>query len=68
MSDRPGVVVGIDGSTESRTAVQFALEEAARRGTGVRVISGLLPPQYWPDAYDRRDEGGPARDCATGRG
>ena len=51
MSDRPRVVVGIDGSTESRTALEFALEEAARRGTGVRVISGLLPPQYWPDAY-----------------
>jgi nucleotide-binding universal stress UspA family protein len=51
MSERPRVVVGIDGSAESRAALQFALEEAARRGRGVRVISALLPPQYWPEAY-----------------
>lgn len=51
MGDRPGVVVGMDGSTGSRTALLFALGEAARRGTGVRVVSALLPPEYWPYAY-----------------
>lgn len=51
MRERLGVVVGIDGSEESRAALTFALEEAARRGTGVRVISVFLPPLYWPQAY-----------------
>jgi nucleotide-binding universal stress UspA family protein len=27
------------------------MEAAARRGTGVRVVSAFLPPQYWPNAY-----------------
>jgi len=45
------VVVGVDGSTGSRAALLFALEEAARRQVGVRVVSALLPPQHWPDAY-----------------
>jgi nucleotide-binding universal stress UspA family protein len=51
MSQRHTVVVGIDGSTGSRAALQLALEDAAWRGTGVRVISSLIPPQYWPNAY-----------------
>jgi nucleotide-binding universal stress UspA family protein len=51
MSERPRVVVGIDGSMESRSALRFAMEDAARRGQGVRVISALTPPQYWPKAY-----------------
>jgi nucleotide-binding universal stress UspA family protein len=51
MGERLGVVVGIDGSEGSREALAFALEEAARRGTGVRVISVFLPPQYRPEAY-----------------
>ncbi len=51
MGERHGVVVGVDGSTGSRAALRYALEDAARRGTGVRVISALIPPQYRPDAY-----------------
>jgi nucleotide-binding universal stress UspA family protein len=51
MGERLGVVVGIDGSEESCAALTFALQEAARRGTGVRVISVFLPPQYRPQAY-----------------
>jgi nucleotide-binding universal stress UspA family protein len=51
MVERHTVVVGIDGSTGSRAALRYALEDAARRGTGVRMISGLIPPQYWPNAY-----------------
>ena len=45
------VVVGVDGSTGSRAVLRCAFKEGARRGTGVRVISGLIPPQYWPNAY-----------------
>jgi nucleotide-binding universal stress UspA family protein len=51
MNERLRVVVGIDGSAESRAALRFALEEAAVRGTGLRVVSALLPPMYWPEAY-----------------
>ena len=51
MNERTRVVVGIDGSAESQAALRFALEEAALRGTGVRIVSVLLPPPYWPEAY-----------------
>lgn len=51
MSERPSVVVGVDGSAESLAALSHAMEQAARRGIGVRVVSGFLPPQYWPNAY-----------------
>jgi nucleotide-binding universal stress UspA family protein len=47
----PAVVVGVDGSAESRAALRYAMEEAARRETGIQVISVFLPPQYWPNAY-----------------
>jgi nucleotide-binding universal stress UspA family protein len=42
---------GVDGSDYSRAALTYAMEEAARRGTGVQVVSAFLPPQYRPDAY-----------------
>lgn len=51
MGERPRVVVGVDGSTWSRAALRFALEDAARRGQGVQVVSVLLPPEFWPEAY-----------------
>jgi nucleotide-binding universal stress UspA family protein len=51
MGQQHTVVVGIDVSTGSRAALRYAVEDAARRGTGVLVISALIPPQYWPDAY-----------------
>ena len=51
MQVRPAVVVGVDGSTESREALRYALEEAARRNTGVEIVSAFLPPQYRPNAY-----------------
>jgi nucleotide-binding universal stress UspA family protein len=51
MHERPAVVVGVDGSAESRAALRYAMEEAARRGTGVQVVSVFLPPQYRLDAY-----------------
>jgi nucleotide-binding universal stress UspA family protein len=51
MSERARVVVGVDGSAESLAALSHAMEQAARRGTGVRVVSAFFPPQYWPNAY-----------------
>jgi nucleotide-binding universal stress UspA family protein len=51
MSERARVVVGVDGSAESLAALSHAVGQAARRGTGVRVVSAFLPPQYWPNAY-----------------
>jgi nucleotide-binding universal stress UspA family protein len=51
MSERARVVVGVDGSAESLAALSHAMEQADRRGTGVRVVSAFLPPQYWPNAY-----------------
>jgi nucleotide-binding universal stress UspA family protein len=32
------VVVGADGSPGSRTAVEYALQDAARRGAALRVV------------------------------
>jgi nucleotide-binding universal stress UspA family protein len=37
---RPRVVVGVDGSAGSLTALQFAFEEAKRRATGLLVMAG----------------------------
>ena len=44
----PGtIVVGVDGSGCSRTALEFALDEAVLRGAGVRVIAALPDTAYW---------------------
>jgi nucleotide-binding universal stress UspA family protein len=51
MGERSTVVVGVDGSPESRGALRFALEDAARRGAAVRVVSVYVPPEYWAGAY-----------------
>jgi nucleotide-binding universal stress UspA family protein len=51
MKERYAVVVGVDGSSESHAALRFALEDAARRGSGVRVVSAFVPPEYWAVSY-----------------
>jgi nucleotide-binding universal stress UspA family protein len=51
MKERYAVVVGVDGSPESHAALRFALEDAARRRTGVRVVSAYVPPEYWAVSY-----------------
>jgi len=39
------IVVGIDGSDSAQEAVSWAADEAARRGTGVRLVSAVhVPP------------------------
>jgi len=51
MEERFAVVVGVDGSPESQAALRFALTDAARRRTGVRVVSAYVPPEYWAVSY-----------------
>jgi nucleotide-binding universal stress UspA family protein len=45
------VVVGVDGSTESRDALLFALEEAVRRDVDLTVVAVVVDLPYWPEAY-----------------
>jgi nucleotide-binding universal stress UspA family protein len=48
----PGhVVVGVDGSAGSLAALDFAFDEAARRGTGLLVVSAYDLPEVWSLTY-----------------
>ena len=48
----PGtIVVGVDGSDCSRTALEFAFDEAVLRGAGVRVVAALPADAYWAASY-----------------
>ncbi|MFI6360065.1 universal stress protein [Streptomyces sp. NPDC050743] len=40
----PFLVVGVDGSPDSKTAVDYAFEEAASRGAGLRALYVWHPP------------------------
>jgi nucleotide-binding universal stress UspA family protein len=51
MEERFGIVVGVDGSPESHAALRFALKDAVRRRTAVRVVSAYIPPEYWAVSY-----------------
>ena len=51
MEERFGIVVGVDGSPESYAALRFALKDAVRRHTAVRVVSAYVPPEYWAVSY-----------------
>ncbi|NMH99315.1 universal stress protein [Pseudonocardia acidicola] len=51
MDESGTIVVGVDGSAESRAALRHALEDAARRTARVRVVSVFQPPEYWAIAY-----------------
>ncbi len=42
------VVAGIDGSTDSDRALEYAFEEASLREARLRVVSALGLPQGWP--------------------
>ena len=44
-------MVGVDGSESARAALEFGLEEAARRSARVRVVTAFHSPDYWPVAY-----------------
>jgi nucleotide-binding universal stress UspA family protein len=45
------VVVGVDGSPESRMALRFALEDAHRRGARVKAVTAYLSPEFWAASY-----------------
>jgi nucleotide-binding universal stress UspA family protein len=47
MTGPHGIVVGVDGSDESRHALNFALDQARARSTTVHVITAYYPPHYW---------------------
>jgi nucleotide-binding universal stress UspA family protein len=49
------VVVGVDGSPESRAAIEFAMREAMRRQAWLRVIAAAQLPEYWTIAYGTAD-------------
>jgi nucleotide-binding universal stress UspA family protein len=51
METRSRIVVGVDGSDGSRAALEFAMDEAARRGSGVRVVWAIPETGYWAAAY-----------------
>lgn len=45
------VAVGVDGSPGSFAALDFALQEAARRGARLRVVVAVESPEHWTTAY-----------------
>jgi nucleotide-binding universal stress UspA family protein len=46
-----GVVVGFDGSADSRAALRAAIVEAARTGSPVRVVTTYEVGNMWSDMY-----------------
>jgi nucleotide-binding universal stress UspA family protein len=57
----PTVVVGVDGTHESRAALRFAVDEALRRGSRLEVVTGwvwgtpIADPQAPASMIDARD-------------
>ena len=47
MRQPPLVVVGIDGSEDSRAALAAAIDEAVRMGAEVEAVASYLPADYW---------------------
>lgn len=53
------IVVGVDGSAESATALDYAATEAARRGARVRVVTVSQEHEYWAAWSGRARRGFP---------
>jgi nucleotide-binding universal stress UspA family protein len=51
VDEQATIVVGVDGSDCARAALEFAVDEAARRGAKLRVVWAFPPPEYWATAY-----------------
>lgn len=49
--DHGHIVVGVDGSPDSRAALVYALHDAVRRGSAVEVVASFAPPEYWVPLY-----------------
>ncbi len=45
----PRVVVAVDGSAGSKAALEYALEDAARRGVPVEAVIAYRVPELWAD-------------------
>lgn len=41
------IVVGVDGSEQSKAALEWALDEARLRGATLEVVSAYRPPSGW---------------------
>jgi len=50
MSEK-SVVVGVDGSPGSGVALEYAIEEAARRNALLRVVSAVALPDFWAASH-----------------
>ncbi len=48
---RGTIVVGFDGSACAEEALRYAVDEAARRGLGVRAVVAHEPPDAWMADY-----------------
>lgn len=57
------VLVGVDGSEASLVALEWAMDEAARRGLGVHMLRAMSRPLYEPYAYQEFE----AHEVATGK-
>jgi hypothetical protein len=51
MDEQATIVVGVDGSECARSALEFALDEATRRGRRSASCGLSLLPEYWATAY-----------------
>jgi nucleotide-binding universal stress UspA family protein len=49
LAPSPRVVVGVDGSAESRAALVAAVQEAGRTGAEVEVVATYFPTDCWTD-------------------
>jgi nucleotide-binding universal stress UspA family protein len=47
MTEPATIVVGVDGSEPAREALEYALDEAGRRGARLRVVRVLHPLEGW---------------------
>ena len=47
-----GIVVGVDGSQQSRCALKWAVREASRRGTVLNVVSAYTIPVFAASSMD----------------
>ncbi|WP_198597775.1 universal stress protein [Blastococcus atacamensis] len=64
LASRPRVVVGVDGSAGSRSALGYAMRAAVQRGADLDVVSSYAPDLYWmggapvaiPDMGSVRDD------------
>ena len=50
MNEKP-VIVGVDGSSAARAALEYALDEAVRRNAPLQVVAAVALPDFWASYY-----------------